>query len=215
MSETGNHLVIDAGHISIESRLADKKAVQEINAKRKQQYSEADYRRLESMMYDQLSVRLEDAQFVIGTDLKACREALTSKKHDNLHLLERISIDLQVQNSIVPTVYTLARFKISGHLPALQINLSDTKYKSLMRLIDVAIPHFDDDAEGVKVVAARPAEKSAFRLRNGFFGQNEEGYQVDSDSDDDTKDALVKPSNSAEDQFFEAETGDDEVSTLT
>ena len=61
-SPNGTHLVIDAGHISIESKLADKKAVQEINAKRKQQYSEADYRRLESMMYDTLSVRLQDAQ---------------------------------------------------------------------------------------------------------------------------------------------------------
>lgn len=54
--------MVDAGHISIESRLADKKAVKEINAKRKQKYSEADYKRLESMMYDRLSVRLQDAQ---------------------------------------------------------------------------------------------------------------------------------------------------------
>lgn len=61
-STTGTHLVIDAGHISIESRLANKKAVQEIIAKRKQKYSEEDHRRLEAMMYDQLLVRLQDAQ---------------------------------------------------------------------------------------------------------------------------------------------------------
>lgn len=150
---------------------------------------------------------------MIGNDLHACREALTSEKHDNLHLLERISIDLQVQNSIVPTVYTLARFKISGNLPTLQINLSDTKYKSLMRLIDVAIPHFDDDTE---IPAALPNPKleksSAFRLRSGFFGQNEE-YNIDDDSE--THDSgsgsnsVDKLDNSGdEDQFFEAEVGD-------
>lgn len=56
------HLIVDAGHIAIESQLANKKAVQEIIAKRKQQYSDEDYRRLESLMYDKLTVRLESAQ---------------------------------------------------------------------------------------------------------------------------------------------------------
>ena len=58
----GTHLILDAGHISIESELANKKAVQEINAKRKQQYSEEDYRRLEALMYDKLTVKLESTQ---------------------------------------------------------------------------------------------------------------------------------------------------------
>ena len=56
------HLIIDAGHIAIESELADKKAIQEINAKRKQQYTDEDYKQLESMMYDRLTVRLQAAQ---------------------------------------------------------------------------------------------------------------------------------------------------------
>lgn len=61
------HLIIDAGHIAIESQLANKKAIQEINAKRKQQYTDEDYKRLESMMYDRLSVRLEAAQVWLGS----------------------------------------------------------------------------------------------------------------------------------------------------
>src|SRR5690606_5006267 len=35
-------------------------------------------------------------------------------------------------------------FKISGHLPVLHASISDTKYKSLMRIIDVAIPKFEE-----------------------------------------------------------------------
>lgn len=61
-STKGKHLVIDAGHISIGSELASKEAIQEIHAKRKQQYTEDDYKHLESMMYDRLTVRLEAAQ---------------------------------------------------------------------------------------------------------------------------------------------------------
>ena len=56
------HLVIDAGHIAIESDLADKQAVREIQMKRNQKYSEEDYKRLESLMYDKMSLRLEAAQ---------------------------------------------------------------------------------------------------------------------------------------------------------
>lgn len=56
------HLVIDAGQISIVSELANKKAIQEIQAKRKQQYTDEDYKHLEAMMYDKLLVKLQSAQ---------------------------------------------------------------------------------------------------------------------------------------------------------
>lgn len=206
------HLVIDAGHISIESELANKAAIQEINSKRKQSYTDEDYTRLESMMYDRLSVRLESAQFLIGNDLQSCLEALTSSKHDNLHLLERINIDLQVQNSIVPTAYNLARLKVSGHLPTLQVNLSDTKYKSLMRLIDVAIPKFDDGETGQRpppqpVVA--PQSKTGFRLTSGLFGTVEQEYNVDDEGDkEDLPDDPPSTTVDEGDEFFEAEEGD-------
>ena len=61
-TKQGKHLVIDAGHISISSELADKEAIRQIHLKRKQPYSEEDFKRLESMMYDRLSLRLQDAQ---------------------------------------------------------------------------------------------------------------------------------------------------------
>lgn len=212
------HLVIDAGHISIESELANKSAIKEIQAKRKQQYTDDDYKQLESMMYDRLSVRLESAQFLIGNDLQSCLEALTSPSHDNLHLLERINIDLQVHNSIVPTAYNLARFKVSGHLPALQVNLSDTKYKSLMRLIDVAIPKLGDDDAGQRPPPkplAGPQPKSGFRLTSGLFGPAEQEYNVDDEGDKDEKPEMQASASLDDDEFFEAEEGDNnEVSNI-
>jgi vacuolar protein sorting-associated protein 13A/C len=54
--------VIDAGHISIESNLADPEALQEIESKKYQSYSSADFERLESLMYDNFSLRLNDTQ---------------------------------------------------------------------------------------------------------------------------------------------------------
>ncbi|KAK2461917.1 hypothetical protein APHAL10511_006380 [Amanita phalloides] len=139
------HLIIDAGHIAVESKLADKNEIRAIEQKRQQVYSEDDYKNLESLMYDRFMLRLEAAQFVIGDNLQSCRDALASGSADTLHILERTNIDLQVQISIVPNVSNLARFKISGILPHLRINFSDSKYKAMMRIVDVCIPKFDGE----------------------------------------------------------------------
>lgn len=48
----------------MESDLADKDAMRELQAKKHQQYSEADYRRLESLMYDKVMLKLEAAQVI-------------------------------------------------------------------------------------------------------------------------------------------------------
>ncbi|KAI0932190.1 hypothetical protein AcW2_000882 [Taiwanofungus camphoratus] len=205
------HLVIDAGHIAIESDLVDKKAIQDIQAKRKQQYTAEDYRRLESMMYDRVSVRLQAAQFLIGNDLESCLEALKSNSQDNLHLLERVNLDLQVQNSIVPTAYNLARFKISGHLPTLQVNLSDSKYKSLMRLIDVCIPNFDSDDDETPATRPLPSHDGprAFRISSGLFGSSGTEYNVEDGEEDQDEAAgsTLQGQEDNDDQFFEANEG--------
>ena len=127
-------------------------------------------------------------------------------------MLERININLQVQNSIVPSAHNLARFKVSGHLPTLQINLSDTKYKSLMRLIDVSIPKFDDDTSAPQRPALEKTAKSgagAFRLPSGIFGSQDRDYDLDSDTEDNKQ--VSKPEEADDDEFFEAQPGVVEV----
>jgi vacuolar protein sorting-associated protein 13A/C len=178
------HLLIDAGHISIESDLASKDAIRRIQLKRSQQYTDDDYARLESLMYDKLDLKLEDAQFILGGDLQSCRNALNSRDDSSLHLIERINIDLQVQNSIVPSVTNLARFRISGKLPTLQLNFSDSKYKSVLRLVDVAIPRFDNgDTSTADSTAVIP---SRYQLSSGIFDLPQTEYNVD---DEDYKSA--------------------------
>jgi vacuolar protein sorting-associated protein 13A/C len=137
---------------------------------------------------------------VIGNDLQSCREALASNAGDSLHLLERINIELQVENSIVPTVYSLARFKVAAKLPSLKANLSDTKYKALMRLIDVCIPQFDNDEKAVP--APSPTDRNTSAAFQGLFGQQGIDYIVDLDEDD---------REGHEEPFFEADEGNVEV----
>ncbi|KAF8335473.1 vacuolar protein sorting-associated protein 13 [Cantharellus anzutake] len=141
------HLVVDVGHIAVESDLADKAALREIQAKRNQQYTDEDFRRLESMMYDKFLLSLTSTQVVIGPDLELCLAALAEHKNGELHLLERIDIRFNVQMSIVAEAANLTRFKASGKLPSLAVNISNSKYQALMRIIDVAIPHFGENQQ--------------------------------------------------------------------
>ncbi|KAL0951191.1 hypothetical protein HGRIS_007919 [Hohenbuehelia grisea] len=201
------HLLIDAGHIAIESELADKQAIQTIYKKRKKQYNDEDYKQLEELMYDKYSLKLEAAQFLLGDDLQSCRDALLSEKTDTLHLLERTNIDFQVQNSIVPTALSLARFKVSGKLPSLQVNFSDTKYKALMRLVDVAIPKFDDGetSPAAPPMPARQKSGAGFPLSPGFFGPVEKEYHFEETEDEDETEDNSKEQE--DEEFFEADDG--------
>jgi vacuolar protein sorting-associated protein 13A/C len=122
-------------------------------------------------------------QFVLGGDLQSCRKALISLDDSSLHIIERVSIDLQVQNSIVPSVVSLARFKISGKLPTLQLNFSDFKYKSILRLIDVTIPRFDKPVADSKAVA--PPD---YDLSSGFFDLPQTEYNIDETDTEDAED---------------------------
>lgn len=192
------HLIIDAGHIAIESDLVDKQAIQIIHQKRNKKYTDEDYKNLESLMYDKMSLRLAAAQFVIGDNLQSCREALKNASNDSLHLLERINIDLQIDKSIVPAAVNLAQFKISGNLPSLQVNFSDSKYKSLMRLVDVCIPHFDDARSSPET---KRTVSGGYQLAGGLFGQAEPEYNIDDHDEDDNEGALT----TREDLFFDAE----------
>lgn len=197
------HLVIDAGHIAIESDLVDKEAIRTIQQKRNQQYSDEDYRQLESLMYDKLFLRLEDAQFIIGDNLSACLEALSPTSPDSLHLLERINISLDVHRSIVPAAINLPRFKIAGNLPSLHVNLSDSKYKSFMRLIDTCVPRFEDDQQAVQLAVTPRNNMPAFQLPVGLFGS------VNPDLDVEEQDQENEDQDEQNDTFFEAEEGED------
>lgn len=55
-------LVLDAGHIAVDSKLADQDLVKDVQSKRGQQYSDDDYKQLEDLMYDRMLLSLDSTQ---------------------------------------------------------------------------------------------------------------------------------------------------------
>lgn len=138
-------MILDAGHVSLNSELVDKDTMKDIHSKQRQQYTEEDFKQLEGLMYDKFHLKLDSTQVLIGPGIEATRAQLESQDDSkNMHIIDRINMAFLLENSIVPKATDITKIRISGTLPVLHASISDKKYKNLMRLLDVAIPKFDN-----------------------------------------------------------------------
>lgn len=145
-SESTLCLILDAGHVSLNSELVDKDTMKDIQSKQKKKYTDEDFKRLEGLMYDKFLLKLDSTQLLVGPGIQATKDQLITKDNSrSLHIIDRINMDFILETSIIPKASDLTKTRISGHLPVLHASLSDNKYKNLMRLIDIAVPKFDTD----------------------------------------------------------------------
>ncbi|KAF2130259.1 vacuolar protein sorting-associated protein 13 [Dothidotthia symphoricarpi CBS 119687] len=151
--KSSNCLILDAGHASVTSELVDKDTLRDIQAKQQHQYTDEDYHKLENLMYDKFLLKLHSTQVLIGPSIEETRaqleESATSK---HFHIVDKINMDFNIEICIVPKGSDLTKFRVSGNLPVLHASISDAKYKNLMKLIDVAIPKFDNDEPTKEVI---------------------------------------------------------------
>lgn len=139
-------LIMDAGHISLNSELVDKDTMRDIHAKQRQDYTEEDYKQLEGLMYDKFHLKLDSTQVLIGPGIQATRAQLENPEDSkHMHIIDRINMAFLLENSIVPKAPDITKIRISGTLPVLHASISDKKYKNLMRLLDVALPKFESE----------------------------------------------------------------------
>ncbi|ODM22992.1 hypothetical protein SI65_00581 [Aspergillus cristatus] len=198
-------LILDAGHISVNSELVDRETMRDLQSKQKRQYDEGDYKELEHLLYDRFLLKLDSTQVLIGPGIDATKSQLDSGDTSmNLHIIDRINVDFVIELCIVPKVTELTRTRISGHLSELHASISDAKYKSLMKLIDIAIPRFDDDEQSVAIRQKKKEEKALAGNRarsSSLQASNRQLPVVDEDSDAESKEekkpnkSLDRPSN--------------------
>ncbi|KAM5453804.1 Vacuolar protein sorting-associated protein 13 [Microsporum audouinii] len=158
-------LIFDAGRVSVSSKLADKETLKMVQNKQGSELSNDDLSQLESLMYDKFLLKLDSTQVLIGNGIEATKAQLDSKTvSKNLHIMDRINMDFVLELCIAPKS-TLTRTRISGHLPEFHASMSDTKYKNLMRLIDIAIPQFNTDGPADSAKKEAQAEATALEAR--------------------------------------------------
>ncbi|KAI2611442.1 vacuolar protein sorting-associated protein 13 [Hypoxylon fragiforme] len=208
-------LILDAGHISVNSELIDKRTLKQVQEKHNQKYSEEDFKQLESLMYDRFLVKLTSTQVLIGPSIEETKSQLVEKDENAmLHIVEKINVDFVVALSILPKAPNLTKVKVSGHLPVLQAMVSDTKYKSLMKLIDVAIPKFDEEPSRPKTegqpkrprllssTSARSHKPHGRRGSSNLFLTQQTAVILEDDDSDDDSDAFEDAADGNQNQHF-------------
>ncbi|EER23514.1 vacuolar protein sorting-associated protein, putative [Coccidioides posadasii C735 delta SOWgp] len=198
-AESSTCLILDAGNVCVRSELVDKETIKMVQGKHGADYSDQDYEQLQNLMYDRFLLKLHSTQVLIGPGIEATKSQLVpGAESRNFHIMDRINIDFVLELCIVPKSTDLTRTRLSGRLPELHASMSDTKYKHLMKLIDIAIPHFDDDSEAdssdekIKTISEVPDT----RVRSSSVQLTSKEVPIveqDSESDvDDTGDKTVQ-----------------------
>ncbi|ORX97315.1 hypothetical protein K493DRAFT_336590 [Basidiobolus meristosporus CBS 931.73] len=185
-------VVLDSGHITIESNLVSKEKKTEMEEKIKGNLTDNDLRALQDLMYDRFSVNMSSVQLLVGQNLDDCLARIkstdNSARSDDLHIVDRINMKFRVDVSILPKASNITGLKISGDLPLLKINVSDTKYKALMKVIDLVLG--DEQS-----AAPTPQQPNSVIGTNYYNNYEMPELLVDQDEDDEDD----------EDEFFDAE----------
>ncbi|KAF0448094.1 vacuolar protein sorting-associated protein 13 [Gigaspora margarita] len=130
-------------------------------------YNEADYKRLESLMYDRFSVQLLSSQLLVGQSVDRCLTQIRNSelKYD-LYVIDRINLQFLVEMSILPRAPILLNFD----LPLLKPNFSDRKYKIMMSIIETVTSSSSPKEEAPKLDLT---EKLSFaKIANDLLKEN-------------------------------------------
>lgn len=185
-----NVLVLDSGHISVTSNLVKKDIISQIQRKQREQYNDEDFKRLESAMYDKFVITLTSTQLLVGNSLDRCLDEIRHPTgNKELHIVDSITMEFELGMSIMPHAPNLTRTRVTGHLPLLQARLSDRKYKTIMRIVDIVIPKSDDE-ETTDLKSDRVIEKKRIKSHLGI-GDDDEDWahrHLQHDEDDQAQD---------------------------
>lgn len=165
-------MIIDAGHIRIDSDLANHELANEYKGKK---ISKEDYQRLQSLMYDKFHVQLTQTKLLIGKDVQSCLQQQQQDQVGQDYVIQRIDMTFIVELCILQRASQFTKFKISGHLPLLSVNISDAKYKVLMRMIDLILDSIsnDDSKESAPIETQQQRKQSLFLTQPNWNNKDE------------------------------------------
>lgn len=197
-------MIIDAGHINIDSQLADPKVVNEIKSKDIKNFTTEDVETLGDLMYDRFNLSLSQTKVLIGTNTEECLWQLQDNPPRNgvdARFIERIDMNFLIEMCILPGKSEFTKFKISGHLPLLSINLSDSKYKILMKIVDFIVPVDEEESAKIKQPTKRPQIVNANQtsanniITERIWGAQEADYILPDSASDKTVDRPTSPTS--------------------
>ncbi|KAI8839881.1 hypothetical protein BC829DRAFT_420941 [Chytridium lagenaria] len=187
-------VVVDAGHLLVESNLVDKGVKSDIERKQGSELTDSEFAKLESLLYDRFTCSLTSVQAIVGRSVDACLLQVKTGSDTGLHLLERVDVTFQLELCILPKIARYPRTRITGNLPRLHINLSDRKYKTIMRILDIV------SGKTSQRQAQRSAQQMQAKALEWTFQKNSSDLVLDESDDSffDAEESLVATSSLSE-----------------
>lgn len=170
--------IIDAGHIRIESDLANQDLAEEFKANHTKDYSVEDFKRLEDLMYDKFHVGLTQIKLLVGQNLRKTMAQLDldasddTSCGDDTHVLRRVDIQLLLERCIVPGASQFTKLKVNGQAPLVMINLSTQKCKTLMKAVDLILSP-SKDGTTVEATTETQQEQQQQQHKSGHAPQDD------------------------------------------
>ncbi|QPG76144.1 hypothetical protein FOA43_003530 [Brettanomyces nanus] len=138
--------VLDVGHLSVKSDLANKEMIKKISGNDKRSYTEKDWDEMTTFLYDKFNLQLQDAQVLIGPNIKSAIEQLHCKDEKPSLILDHLTISILLELSIVPSYTHLPLIKLSADIPRIKAVLNDYQHRIFMQALSTMIPDFADDS---------------------------------------------------------------------
>lgn len=109
--------------------------------------------------YDEFQLELNDVQILMAQKDENWREVVEKKQPNDMHILQPVSMSILYSKCLVTDDPRLPLSKVSGELPSIYINLTDTRLFMLVEL-GVSIPLPNDTAADEQEIALQTLQKS-------------------------------------------------------
>ncbi|XP_054253456.1 intermembrane lipid transfer protein VPS13A [Indicator indicator] len=194
-----NLLLLDLGSLKMESK--SRSDLSELKV------GQSTIEDIMSRAYDSFDIQLSSIQLLYSKHDENWQEA-RKLKYSSQHILQPLDVKVEFSRAMVVTDARMPKFKLSGQLPLLSIQISDQKLTSILELVD-SIPK----PESAPVTSSPPKIPeaaispvlSAAHLSQSVFPVLDLHSFAESESEEEFFDALSSP---VEDMpFFEAASG--------
>uniref|UniRef100_A0A8D0FQL4 Vacuolar protein sorting 13 homolog A n=1 Tax=Strix occidentalis caurina TaxID=311401 RepID=A0A8D0FQL4_STROC len=196
---TSNLLLLDLGSLKMKSK--SRSDLSELKV------GQSTIEDIMSRAYDSFDIQLSSIQLLYSKHDENWQEA-RKLKYSSQHILQPLDVKVEFSRAMVVTDARMPKFKLSGQLPLLSIQISDQKLTSILELID-SIPKPESASATILwcflFQAAISPVLSAPHLSQSVFPVLDLHSFVESESEEEFYDALSSP---VEDMpFFEAPSG--------
>ncbi|KAI5965822.1 VPS13 [Candida pseudojiufengensis] len=187
--------ILDAGHVSVVSDLIEKSKIKEY--KDKEKYTDKDWQNLKELLYDQFKLSLIDAQFLVGQNIKTTMEQLYKPDvKRSAVMLDNLNLNINLGISILPDAKNLPKMRLGGGVPKINIAMNDFQYKTIMSILEAAIPN----------TGTSNTDESSVFATYGDTNTQKDGISIDDHvSSDEKSNQSLKKKNDIEQKLIEIE----------